>query len=129
MYSVRKTKTASGATAVQIVRYQHRKKIIARHIGSAHSKEDIASLTQTASDWIERESRQQPLFSFTKTRVQTLIPIDKCQYLGFRYTFIYEVISEVFRLFHLDSLDQFLIRKKEYPCPCNDSCFSCSFMC
>ncbi len=108
MYFVRKTQTASGATAIQIVRYRERKKIIVKHIGSAHTNDDIASLIQMASDWIEKESRQQPLFSFKRTRAQTLIPIDKCQYLGFYYTFIYEVISEIFRLFRLDGLDHFL---------------------
>lgn len=108
MYSVRKTKTASGATAIQIVRYKYRKKIIVKHIGSAHTEKDLASLIQVAKDWIEKENRQQSLFTFTTTRAQTLIPIDKCQYLGFYYTFIYEVISEIFRLFRLDGLDHFL---------------------
>jgi len=108
MYYVRKAKTASGATAIQIVRYKQRNKIIVKHIGSAHTEKDIVSLIQAATDWIEKESRQQSLFKFTPTRAQTLIPIDKCQYLGFYYTFIYEVISEIFRLFRLDGLDHFL---------------------
>ncbi|SRR6266568_330848 len=107
MYSVRTTKTASGATAVQIVRYRQREKIIVKHIGSAHTTQELSSLKEVARDWIEKENQQQPLFP-KQTSIQTLIPIDKCRYLGFRYTFIYEIISEVFRLFRMDSLTQLL---------------------
>lgn len=107
MYFVRTTKTASGATAVQIVRYKQRKKIIVKHIGSAHTEDELASLKQNANDWIEKESRQQRLFP-KQTQAKTLISIDKCKYIGFRYAFIYEVLSEIFRLFRLDSTTQLL---------------------
>ena len=107
MYHVRKTKTASGAMAVQIVRYQYRNKIIVKHIGSAHTKEDLIFLTKIADDWIEKENPQLPL-PLPKIQKQTFIPIDKCQYLGFQYSFFYEVISDIFRLFRLDGLDLLL---------------------
>ena len=107
MYHVRKTKTASGAIAVQIVRYQYRNKIIVKHIGSAHTKEDLIALTKIADDWIEKENHQLPL-PLPKIQKQTLIPIDKCQYLGFQYSLFYEVISDIFRLFRLDGLDPLL---------------------
>lgn len=108
MYSIRTTKTASGATAVQIVRYKQRKKIIVKHIGSAHTPEELASLRQLAGDWIEKENQQQPLFPRHKTRIQRLLPLDKCQYLGFRYALFSEVVHDIFRLFHLDDLHQLL---------------------
>lgn len=107
MYSVRTTKTASGAIAVQIVRYKQRKKIIVKHIGSAHTQEEIVSLKQIALNWIEKEHRQQSLFP-RQTPATTLIPLDKLRYLGFRYAFLYENISEIFRLFRMDSLTQLL---------------------
>jgi transposase len=107
MYSVRTTKTASGAIAVQIVRYRHREKIIVKHIGSAHTSDELASLKEVARDWIEKENQQQPLFP-KQTATKILLPIDKCRYLGFRYTFIYEILNEVFRLFRMDSLPQLL---------------------
>ncbi len=108
MYSTRTTKTASGATAVQIVKYELRKKIVVKHIGSAHTTDELLSLKQLAFNWIEKESQQPPLFLLEKP-VQNLIPIDKCQYLGFRYTFTYETISKIFHLFCLDGIDRFLL--------------------
>mgnify|MGYP001597969241 FL=1 len=108
MYSTRTTKTASGATAVQIVKYERRKRIVVKHIGSAHTTDELLALKQTAFNWIEKESHQPPLFPLQKS-VQNLIPIDKCQYLGFRYNFIYEIFSKIFHLFCLDGINRFLL--------------------
>jgi transposase len=108
VYSVRTVKTASDATAVQIVRYSQRKTVVVKHIGSAHSSSELVSLEQIARQWIEKESGQPPLFPREKTRTPSLIPIDKCRYLGFRYALLYEVIHDVFRRLHLDGLDLLL---------------------
>lgn len=108
MSSIRTTKTASGATAVQVVRYQHRQKIVVKHIGSAHTPAELAGLKQTAGAWIRQENRQPALFSLPETSPSRLLPLDKCQYLGFRYTLLSEVIHRTFRLFHLDGLPQLL---------------------
>jgi len=108
VYSVRTVRTGSGATAVQVVRYSQRKRIVVKHIGSAHGSSELVSLEQIARPWIERESGQPPLFPREKTRPPSLIPIDKCRYLGFRYALLYEVIHEVFRRLHLDGLDLLL---------------------
>jgi hypothetical protein len=99
MYSLRTTKTSSGATAVQIVRYKDRKKIIVKHIGSAHTPEELASLMQLAHIWIEQTTRQQPLFKSARKQSATLLPLDKSEYLGVRYTFIYDALTQLFRLF------------------------------
>lgn len=99
MFHTRITKTASGATAVQVVRYKNRKKIIVVHIGSAHSKAEILSLKQTATHWIEHASRQPSLLPVQDKKSSALLPLDKCQYLGIRYTFIYEILSQLFILF------------------------------
>ena len=61
MFHVRTTKTASGATAVQVVRYRYRKMVVLKHLGSAHTEEDVASLKNIAAQWIEQESRQKRL--------------------------------------------------------------------
>lgn len=104
MYHIRAVKTASGATAVQVIRYQNRKRIVVKHIGSARTQEELDSLRTTASVWIDRESKQQHLFPPEKTIVSTLIPVDKMRNLGFRYTFAYEVLMQIFRLMHLKGL-------------------------
>ena len=44
MAFIRKVKTASGATAVQIAHKEHGRIIRIEHIGSAHTKEELESL-------------------------------------------------------------------------------------
>ena len=107
MLYIRTTKTASGSTAVQIVRYENRKKVIVLHIGSARTKQELRELTQTAAEWIEKTSKQKPLFP--QTEPSSLIALDKCQYLGFRYALIYESLQKLFTIFKFHLLQSPLL--------------------
>jgi len=108
MYYIRTTKTASGATAVQIVHYHNRKKIIAQHVGSAHTSKELADLKRSAADWIATTTRQASLFPTSKSFARTLA-LDKCQYLGFRYGLLYESLSKLFTLFKFHLLQNRLL--------------------
>ncbi len=59
---IRVVKTASNAKAVQVVRYQNNKRIILRHIGSAHTEEALKDLMAMAEEWINDNNRQLSLF-------------------------------------------------------------------
>lgn len=63
MLTIRKTKTASGAIAVQVVVYSKGTTKVEKHIGSANNKEAISILFQKAEKWIESKSKQQNLFA------------------------------------------------------------------
>jgi transposase len=85
-----------------------------KHIGSAHTKEELEALTQTALDWIEHQGvnkNQLPLLSLPlpSRKKQPLIPLDKCEYLGVQYTFIYDTLSAILRLLHFHKLDNQLL--------------------
>jgi transposase len=117
MFHVRSITTASGATAVQVIRYSYRKRIVVKHIGSAHTKEDTASLKQIANQWIEQETHQQRLLpEEEKKRSLPLVSIDKLRNLGFRNMFAYETLTQLLRMFNLSNtqyqllLDMVLIR-------------------
>ena len=109
MLYLRTTKTASSATAVQIVKYVDRRKIVVRHIGSAHSPEELISLQLTGKKWIEQETHQQNLFPDTKKQIQLLTPIEKCEYLDTRYSFIYDVLFQLLKLLQFDRLNNQLL--------------------
>ena len=109
MLYVRTVKTSSGATSVQIIRYENRKRIIVKHVGSAHNDNEIVSLKQMACKWIDRTARQQHLFAYEQKTNSTLVPIDKLKNIGFRYTFAYETISKVFGLLQLTELNSRLL--------------------
>lgn len=103
MYHIRTTKTSSKATAVQIVRYEDRKLVVAAHIGSAHNEEELNVLKKSASIWIEKTSKQISLFPANQLSAN-FIQLDKCQYLGVRYGFIHEVLMQVAKHFDFCSL-------------------------
>lgn len=62
----RKVRTSSGATAVQIIRYETGKRTIVRHIGSAHTDEELTALYREAEIVKEELSKQLSLFSITE---------------------------------------------------------------
>ena len=47
---LRKVKTASGATAVQIVEKRHGVRTIVEHLGSAHGEAELAALMRVGHD-------------------------------------------------------------------------------
>lgn len=65
--TIRKVRTASGATAVQVVRNQGKKRIIVKHIGSAHSKSECERLVAEAENYAEANCCQPSLFATNLT--------------------------------------------------------------
>src|ERR1700692_3015796 len=103
MFHVRTVTTSSSATAVQVIRYSYRRRIVVKHIGSAHTKGDIASLKQIANQWIEQETHQQRLIpEEEKKKSLPLVSIDKLRNLGFRNMFAYETLTQLLSMFHLE---------------------------
>jgi transposase len=70
--SIRTTKTASGAMAVQVVRYQRSKCIVVKHIGSANTQEEYAVLRREAEIVRDRLCGQQSLFSPEENATQLM---------------------------------------------------------
>ena len=90
---IRTTKTSSGAVAVQVVNYSNSKMEVLAHIGSAWNKEDILKLKRMASDWVHSKSNSQLSFLSlleSKKPSASLVSINDCECLGFRYRVFYE---------------------------------------
>lgn len=102
MFHIRTTKTSSGATAVQIVRYQNRKMMIVKHIGSAHDKNQLKELKETAANWIEKITNQPSLFP--KETPTLALQLKQYQYIGFRYGLVYESLYELCKRFRFHRL-------------------------
>ncbi len=100
MYRIRTVKTTSGAIAVQVVEYFKNKREILLHVGSAKNDEEITELKKSALHWIEKNNPQQSFFPLSKHEEKSsLISIDKCQYLGFRYQLLYDSLWKLGILF------------------------------
>jgi len=116
MLHIRTTKTSSGSTAVQVVEYIKRKTVILIHIGSAKNSEELSELKKSAQDWIVRNDKQMSFFELLEgnnskylqqkpSKPSSLIALDKCNYLGFRYQLFYDVFSDILMLFKLHLLE------------------------
>ena len=126
MFYVRTNKTLSGATSVQVVSYLKRRRIIEAHIGSGRDEHEVLELKKSARNWIDRMNQNQlslfpELAAEEEKSVSSLISIDKCQYLGFRYQMFYDVLwslSVKFK-FHLISgskiLNDLVIARIAFP--------------
>jgi len=113
MLHIRTTKTASASTAVQIVKYDGKRTIVVKHFGSAKTQEEISLLKEAASNFITEQltaKGQQRLFPKDKENSGSkIIQLDKCEYLGVRYTFIYEALAHVAGKFGFVKLDNKLL--------------------
>ena len=67
--TIRKVKTASGATAVQVVRNEGKTRAIIKHVGSAHRESDL--LMAEAVKYAEAHRRQPSLFPETPSQTNS----------------------------------------------------------
>jgi Transposase DDE domain len=95
MYSVRKVKTKSGSTAIQVVQYIGHRSKIAKHVGSSKDEMEIGVLRQRALDWIDEQAAQATLFPKQKQRV---LVVDRGECIGVTHNFAYQ--------FFMNSLDE-----------------------
>ncbi len=107
MLYIRVVKTSSGASAVQVVYYRNRKRVIFKHIGSAKTDNELESLKIVAQDLID--NHMPSLSFFQEPKFNNLLYLDKSEFLGIYYTFFYEVISELISKIGLDKIKNQLL--------------------
>lgn len=105
--SIRKTRTASGATAVQVVRYEQRRVVVIKHVGSGHSADEVNALIEGARQWIAHSTLQVPLFAPEQRRSLALATT---RYVGVTHAFAYAVLHACAARCGLDRLgDELLV--------------------
>ncbi|MFC3559675.1 IS1634 family transposase [Pedobacter jamesrossensis] len=93
MLRIRTVKTGSGASAVQVIYYLNRKRVVYKHIGSAKSKEELEKLLLVAQDFIDNYAP--PLPFQEETKFDNLLYLDKAEFLGVYYNYFYEIIWSI----------------------------------
>jgi len=69
MFRIRKVRTKSGATAIQVVQYHGHRAKIAKHIGSCKENIEYELLLKKAQEWIEDQTSQANIFPEPKQKV------------------------------------------------------------
>ena len=82
----RKTKTASGATAVQVVRYEGKRRTVVKHIGSARDEGALAVLLSEAEHYIQSHDAQPSLFNACEPQSQ-LVDLSKLRLVGVTHAY------------------------------------------
>jgi transposase len=109
VYKIRVVQTSSGASAVQVIRYENRKRIVFKHIGSAHTPGDLQALKSIAKSVIDEASKQLALFEADKNTGK-FISLEQSEFLGVHYLFLYEALSSVCKQIGLDRVgNKFLL--------------------
>lgn len=98
---IRKVQTASGATAVQIIRYANGKRHVEQHVGSARTKDEITVLLDKAERLCEELSRQPSLFTQSSSR---LMHMDHLSLNAVTHQFAYKALRKCCVLCSLDKL-------------------------
>lgn len=84
MFSVRKVKTGSGATAVQVVTYHGKRAKLIKHIGSARIDGELSALVHHARNYISERTGQATLFPEASSRI---LFVDRAKHIGVTHTF------------------------------------------
>jgi transposase len=84
---------------VQVVRYVNRKPVVLKHIGTAHTDEELRELRLKAERWIQENPPQSSLFSSNVTDLKD------CEYQGTRLTFVYEFLFRLCEHFDFNALN------------------------
>jgi len=90
MLRIRKVKTKSGSTAVQVVQYLGHHVKVEKHIGSAKNDQEIQVLKELAIGWIEKHAAQTSLFP---TEKQKVLFVDKSECIAVTHHFAYQFFT------------------------------------
>jgi len=87
MLRIRKVKTKSGSTAIQVVHYTGHTSKIVRHMGSARDDIERNLLINKAQEWIEKYTQQPNLFPGQK---QNVLIVERSECVRVTHDFAYQ---------------------------------------
>ena len=103
---VRVVFTASKGKAVQVVNYQNYKRVILKHIGTAHTDIELADLILIAEQWIRDYSGQLSLFPNASS--SNLLLLNQSSFIGVKYQLFYSTAYKLLSKIGLGSLPTIL---------------------
>lgn len=103
---IRVVKTASKAKAVQVVSYQNNKRILLKHIGSAHTDDALDDLMFLAEEWIKDFSGQRSILPDEDPN--KLLHLNHSTFIGIKYHFFYRQILAIQSAIKLSELPALL---------------------
>jgi transposase len=106
MLRIRKVKTKSGSTAIQVVQYTGHSAKVVRHIGSARDDIERDLLINKAREWIEKYTQQSNLFPGQK---QNVLVVERSECIRVTHDFAYQFFKSCFGDCQLTQLPPLLL--------------------
>jgi hypothetical protein len=106
MYRVRKVRTKSGSTAIQVVQYKGHRAKVAKHIGSAKDDIEFDLLLKKAHVWIEEQTFQTNLFPEQKQKV---LVVERGECIAVTHNFAYQFFKSCLNECNLTHLPPLLL--------------------
>ncbi len=107
MYKIRQIKYAPTSVSIQVYKIVNRKRVIVRHIGTAHNEQEQSDLLFLAKDFIEKMSQQLTLFEANQST--NILYLNQTEFIGVHYTFLYELISKLIITIEFDKVKNNLL--------------------
>lgn len=106
MLSIRKVKTKSGSTAIQVVVYEGKRSKIIKHIGSGKNNSEISLLKEKAKEFIDEYSGQLSLFNKPS---QNILLVDRSKCIGVTHQFARKFLLCCAKECGLSDIDELLL--------------------
>ncbi len=107
MYKIRQIQYTSGSVSIQVYKIENRKRVIVKHIGTAHNAKEKSDLLNIAEKYIRKLTKQISLFEEGTTT--NLINLSQTEFIGVYYTFLYEILNELIKSVGFDRLNNQLL--------------------
>ena len=101
-YRTRTVRTASGATAVQVVWYEKNKTKIAKHIGSAKNDAELKVLFSSAERYIHKHEPQLSLFDEAQSQI---VSFERIEATAVSHRFARDILLSIANRCHLNEID------------------------
>lgn len=107
MYKIRQVKYAANSVSIQVYKIENRKRVIVRHIGTAHNEQEKSDLLSLADNFIKKISKQ--LFLFENNPSNNILYINQTEFIGVHYNFLYELLSKLIITIGFDKIKNNLL--------------------
>ena len=107
MYKIREVTYSSNSVSIQVYKIANRKRVIVRHIGTAHNEQEKSDLLSLANEFIEKVSKQ--LHLFENDQPNNILYVNQTEFIGVHYTFLYELISKLIIAIGFDKIKNNLL--------------------
>ncbi len=107
MYKIREICYSPNTVSIQVYQIINRKRVIFRHIGTAHTEQEKSALLILAQDFIAKASKQ--LLLFENNQSGNILHLNQTEFIGVYFSFFHDLISKLIIQIGFDKVKKSLL--------------------